>query len=123
MPEKDQEVAQQEKVKRKSKLTKKMPKSENDQEVTQQGRVKRRSKLAGDVPKMAIRRIMQEAAIKINPDIRIQTEASDALQEAAENMLIHQFARCHQLTDLCKMDTLRTEHWKFVSGETKAQKI
>ena len=81
-------------------------------------KVKRRSKLIGDVPKMAFKRIVQGLIADINPDLRIQAEAVEALQEASESMLIHRFARCHQLTDLCKMDTLRTEHWNFVEGET-----
>ena len=84
-----------------------------------QEKVKRRSKLAGDVPKMAFKRIIQEMIAEINPELRIQMEASEALQEASESMLIRRFARCHELTDLCKMDTLRTEHWNFVGGETK----
>jgi len=92
--------------------------SDEETDPLNPSKVKHRSKLVGDVPKMAFKRIIQDIIATINPELRIQTEASDALQEATESMLIHRFARCHQLTDLCKMDTLRSEHWNFVSSET-----
>jgi histone H3/H4 len=47
-------------------------------------------------------------------DVRVQDEALAALKQAAEEMLVSRFNKCQKAVDLCKMDTLRKEHWDFV---------
>lgn len=66
------------------------------------------------IPRQAFRRLVQEIADDFKSDLRFQQEATDALKEAAETMLIDRFSRCSQLALLCKMDTVRDEHWRFV---------
>jgi histone H3/H4 len=66
------------------------------------------------IPRMAFRRLVQEISDKVKPGMRYQKEAADALQEAAERVLVGHFAKCSKLTDLCQKDTLRQEHWKFI---------
>jgi len=66
------------------------------------------------IPRMAFRRLVQEISDKVRPGMRYQKEAADALQEAAERVLVGHFSKCSKLTDLCHKDTLRQEHWKFI---------
>lgn len=66
------------------------------------------------IPKVAFRRMVQEIASGFKSDLRIQRDAFDALQESAEQLVTKQFARCSQLAELCKLDTVRHEHWRFV---------
>ena len=66
------------------------------------------------IPKVAFRRMVQDIASEYKSDLRFQREAFDALQESAEQLVTKQFARCSQLADLCKLDTVRHEHWRFV---------
>jgi len=47
-------------------------------------------------------------------DLRIQGKAMEALQESAETLITERFVRCSELADLCKLDTVRGEHWRFV---------
>ncbi len=78
---------------------------------------KRRPRRTFAVPKVAFRRLAQEIAADLHPDLRFQRDAFDALQESAEDLVIQRFVRCSQLADLCKLDTVRHEHWRFVQEE------
>jgi len=66
------------------------------------------------IPKLAFRRLVQEISAKIHPELRYQREATDALQEAAERVLVQHFGKCSKLAELCHKDTLRREHWRFI---------
>jgi histone H3/H4 len=76
---------------------------------------KRRSKrVRFEIPRVSFRRLVEEIAAGCKSDLRIQQEAIEALQEYAENMLTERFGRCAELADLCKLDTVRGDHWRFV---------
>jgi histone H3/H4 len=70
-----------------------------------------------DIPRATFRRLVQEIANDVKSDLRFQGEAFDALQSASEELLGRRFVRCSQLAELCKLDTVRDEHWKFVHDE------
>jgi histone H3/H4 len=78
---------------------------------------KRKPKRVYSIPRVSFRRLVQEIADSYGSDLRIQQSAIDALQESAENMLSERFVRCAELADLCKLDTIRDEHWRFVQDE------
>lgn len=79
---------------------------------------KRRIKRQFEIPRVTFRRLVHEIASDYKSDLRFQREAIDALQEASETLVSERFARCSQLVDLCKLDTVRDEHWRFVQGES-----
>lgn len=85
-------------------------------ETTPERKTKRR-RLDDDqgIPKQAFRNLVHQIAHDIKSDLRFQSEAMDALQAAAENLLTDRFRRCSELALLCKMDTVRTDHWRFVA--------
>lgn len=70
-----------------------------------------------EIPKVTFRRLVQEIANDFKSDMRFQRDAFEALQEAAESLVSRRFLRCSQLADLCKLDTVRDEHWRFVQDE------
>jgi len=70
-----------------------------------------------DIPKLTFRQLVQSIADDFKSDLRFQREATDALQEAAEMLLIGRFKKCSRLSELCRMDTLRKEHWDFLNGD------
>ena len=70
-----------------------------------------------DIPRATFRRLVQEIANDVKSDLRFQGDAFDALQSASEELLGRRFVRCSQLAELCKLDTVRDEHWKFVHDE------
>lgn len=72
------------------------------------------------IPKVAFRRLVEEIASKHKSDLRFQPEGLDALQESAENLLTEHFERCSQVAGLCKVDTIRAEHWNFACGDQGA---
>ena len=65
------------------------------------------------IPKVAFRRLVEEIARKHKPDIRFRPDGLDALQESAETLISEHFERCSQVAGLCKVDTIRKEHWEF----------
>ena len=77
---------------------------------------KRRIKREFAIPKVSFRRLVQEIADEFKGDLRLQQDAVDALQESAETLLTERFHRCSELADLCKLDTVREEHWRFVQA-------
>jgi histone H3/H4 len=80
--------------------------------VARQGR--RKAKRVFAIPKVSFRRLVEEIARDCKSDLRFQATAIEALQESAEEMMTERFARCSELVDLCKLDTVRQEHWRFV---------
>ena len=79
---------------------------------------KRRQKKQFDIPRVTFRRLVNEIASGYKSDLRIQQEAIDTLQEFSENLVAEGFQRCSKLADLCKLDTVRDEHWRFVHGQS-----
>ena len=77
---------------------------------------KRRIKREFAIPKVSFRRLVQEIADGYKSELRLQQDALDALQESAEALLTERFHRCSELADLCKLDTVREEHWLFVKA-------
>jgi len=75
---------------------------------------KRRPKPVYSIPRIPFRRLVQEIADSYKSDLRMQQAAVDALQEASETLLSERFGRCAELAELCKLDTIRDEHWRFV---------
>lgn len=69
------------------------------------------------IPKMAFRRLVEEIADGLKPDLRFQPDGLDALQESAESLLTEHFERCAHVAELCKVDTIRKEHWGFACGD------
>ena len=84
---------------------------------------KRRNRRQFEIPKVSFRRLVQELAAECKSDMRFQHDAYEALQEAAETLVSQQFQRCSQLADLCKLDTVRDEHWRFVQQEGGGQPV
>jgi histone H3/H4 len=74
---------------------------------------KRRNRARFAIPKVAFRRLVAEIAAGCKSDLRLQSEGLDALQESAETMVAEHFQRCSQLAELCRLDTIRAEHWHF----------
>jgi histone H3/H4 len=66
------------------------------------------------IPRGSFRKLVHEIAAGFKSDLRFQGDAIDALQESAERLLLERFERCAALADLCKLDTVRGEHWRFV---------
>ena len=96
-------------------MNRSQPTTESTPEIAQTGRKpKRKAKREFCVPRVSFRRLVQEIMDDRRSDLRIQGVALDALQEAAETMLSERFARCSELADICKLDTVRGEHWRFV---------
>ena len=99
--------------------TESTPEQENDAETAPPTKTihKRKSKHPFAIPRVPFRRLVQEIADSYKSDLRMQQAAIDALQESAEMMLAERFGRCAELAELCKLDTIRDEHWRFVHEE------
>lgn len=85
--------------------------------VRPSGSLKRKIRRQFEIPRVTFRRLVQEIAADYKSDLRFQRDAIEALQEASEILVSERFARCSELVDLCKLDTVRDEHWRFVQGE------
>jgi len=81
---------------------------------------KRRTKKQFEIPRVTFHRLVHEIASNYKSDLRFQPDAIEALQEAGETLVAERFARCSQLVNLCKLDTVRDEHWRFVQNEAGA---
>ena len=66
------------------------------------------------IPKLTFRRLMREIVADNKSDMRLQQEAVEALQEAAEALVTERFQKCSQLAELCHLDTVRSDHWNYV---------
>lgn len=85
---------------------------------------KRRSKrVQFEIPRVSFRRLVEEIAAGCKSDLRIQQDAIEALQESAENMLSERFGRCAELAELCKLDTVRDDHWRFVRDTAEGARL
>jgi histone H3/H4 len=78
---------------------------------------KRRGKSRFAIPRVAFRRLVTEIVAQHRTDLRLQEAALDALQESAENLIGEHFARCSRVAELCRLDTVRAEHWNFARNE------
>lgn len=66
------------------------------------------------IPRVAFRRLIRELVAENKSDMRLQQDAVDALQEAAETLVAERFQKCSQLAGLCNLDTVRADHWNYV---------
>ena len=82
-------------------------------------RGKRKAGKREGIPRQAFRRLVYEIVSDIKSDLRVQQDATDALQEAAEEVITRRFERCSPLVELCKKDTVKGEHWGFVADEVR----
>lgn len=80
------------------------------------GIAKRKHRREFAIPRVSFRRLVQEIMSTYKSDLRIQDSALDALQESSETLLAERFGRCAQLASLCKLDTIRDDHWRFVQN-------
>ena len=75
------------------------------------------------IPKLSFLRLVQEVASSFKSDLRFQQEAVDVLQETAENLIVERFKKCARIANLCRMDTVRSEHWNFVRQEEEEEAV
>jgi histone H3/H4 len=75
------------------------------------------------IPKLSFLRLVQEIASTFKSDLRFQQEAVDVLQETAEGLVVERFKKCARIADLCRMDTVRSEHWNFVRQEEEEEAV
>lgn len=73
------------------------------------------------IPRLAFRRLMREIVDNNKSDMRLQQSAVDTLQEAVESLMTERFQKCSKLAELCKLDTVRDDHWRYVQTEELAQ--
>ena len=66
------------------------------------------------IPKLSFQRLVHGIAARCRSDLRFQQEAIDILQETAEGLLVDRFQKCSRVAELCKVDTVRRDHWNFV---------
>jgi histone H3/H4 len=66
------------------------------------------------IPRLTFRRLMREIVADNKSDMRLQQDAVEALQEAAEALVTERFQKCSQLAELCHLDTVRSDHWNYV---------
>jgi len=71
------------------------------------------------IPKLSFQRLVHGIAARCRSDLRFQQEAIDILQETAEGLLVERFQKCARVDELCKVDTVRREHWNFVCNNEK----
>jgi histone H3/H4 len=69
------------------------------------------------IPRLTFRRLVEQIARDYRSDLRFQDATIEALHEASENCLVHRFVRCARLAHICKIDTVRKEHWRFVRND------
>ncbi len=69
------------------------------------------------IPKLSFERVVHQLIARHRPDMRIQQEALDILQETAETMVVDRFQKCARVAELCRKDTVRREHWKHVQEQ------
>lgn len=99
-----------------------IPWVENKPAPARSGTSRRKARRDTAIPRLTFRRLVEYIASRCKSDLRIQTDAVEALQQAAEGFLAHRFTRCARLAAMCKIDTVRGEHWRFVgdNNETAA---
>jgi histone H3/H4 len=96
---------------------------ENDPSHPVAVRPRRKVRRDRAIPRMVFRRLVQEIVDTCKCDLRLQPDAVKTLQEAAENMLTYGFVRCARLADICKLDTVREEHWRFVQESASGDQL
>jgi histone H3/H4 len=75
------------------------------------------------IPKLSFQRLVHGIAARYHSDLRFQQEAIDILQETAEALVVERFQKCARVAELCRMDTVRREHWNFVTNEEEVAAI
>jgi histone H3/H4 len=75
------------------------------------------------IPKLSFLRLVQEIAATFKSDLRFQQEAVNVLQETAEGLVVERFKKCARIAGLCRMDTVRSEHWNFVRQEEEEEAV
>lgn len=76
-----------------------------------------------EIPRVSFRRLVEELAAECKSDLRFQQDAIEALQESAENLIAERFVRCAELAELCKLDTVRDDHWRFVRDTAEGARL
>ena len=66
------------------------------------------------IPRSTFRRLVEEIASEMKSDLRLRQDALDTVQEDAEMLIIERFKRCARLAEICRKDTVRSEHWNYV---------
>jgi histone H3/H4 len=84
---------------------------------------KRRRKVQFEIPRVSFRRLVEEIAAGCKSDLRFQQDAIDALQESTESLISERFVRCAELAELCKLDTVRDDHWRFVRDTAEGARL
>lgn len=69
------------------------------------------------LPRATFHRVVAEIIAEINPELRLQQEALNTLQEDAELLLVERFKRCSRLAEFCRRDTVRETDWRFVGED------
>lgn len=69
------------------------------------------------LPRATFHRVVAEIIADLKPDLRIQCEALNTLQEDAELLLVERFKRCSRLAEFCRRDTVRETDWRFVGED------
>lgn len=75
---------------------------------------KRKARHPFAIPRVPFRRLVHEIMEERKSDLRIQDTALEALQESVETLLVERFGKCSKLMELCNLETVREEHWRFV---------
>jgi histone H3/H4 len=75
--------------------------------------IKRKPRRQFSIPKIAFRRLVAEIAYECNSDVRFRPDALEMLQETSERLVSDHFAKSKKVAEICKLDTIRKEHWNF----------
>lgn len=90
---------------------------ETQAKVIAKSKPRRSHKKEHMIPRRAFDRLVREIMQDIRSDLRVEKDAMEALQEATEAHLKERFFRCGKLADLCKLNTIKDDHWRFVNEE------
>ncbi len=91
--------------------------ADNNPALLRGGPNRRKPRRDTAIPRLRFRKLVEEIASEFRSDLRFHTDGVEALQQAAETYLADRFRRCSQLATLCKLDTVREDHWRFVEND------
>ena len=94
-----------------------VPWVDNNPALLRGGPNRRKPRRDTSIPRLTFRRIVEQLARDWKSDLRFQDAAIEAMQEATENFLAHRFVRCARLARMCKIDTVRKDHWRFTGHD------
>ncbi len=69
------------------------------------------------LPRVTFHRLVTEIMADFKPDLRIQADAINTLQEDAELLLVERFKRCSRLAEFCKRETVKKGDWLFMGED------